>query len=112
MKAEEIYIAKAIEHGRCTESGDFTMGNAAFDRMEAALAELRRHDDRGASVLIGLLTHSNGWVRLEAATHLLPLQPEVACEALKKLEAGPQSYIEHGAKMVLQEWRAGKLKVP
>ena len=109
---KDRYIAAAAEHGRCTESGDYKRGNAAFDRMVAALAELRERADRGGSVLIELLNHPNGWVRLEAATHLLPLRTELASTILENLASGPQSQLEFIAKMVLQEWRAGRLNVP
>jgi len=109
---KDRYIAAAAEHGRCTESGDYKRGNAAFDRMIAALAELRERADRGESILIELLNHPNGWVRLEAATHLLPLRAELASTILENLASGPQSQLEFIAKMVLQEWRAGRLNVP
>jgi hypothetical protein len=77
----------------------------------AVLAQLRKCPDGGASVLIELLDHPNGWVRSSAATHLLPLRPDLATTALEALAAGPQSQLEFNANMVLREWRAGRLKV-
>jgi Domain of unknown function (DUF2019) len=112
MDPKDRYIADAAEHGHCTESGDFKRGNAAFDRMIATLAELRRRPDRGESVLIELLNHPNGWVRLEAATHLLPLRADISSAILEDLASGPQSLLEFVADIVLREWRAGRLKVP
>ena len=109
---KDRYVAEATEHGRCTDSGDYKKGNAAYDRMNAALAQLREHADRGESVLMELLNHPNGWVRLDAATHLLPLREELATQALEELASGPQSQVEFGAMMVLREWRAGRLNVP
>jgi hypothetical protein len=108
---KDRYIAAAAEHGCCTESGDYKRGNAAFDRTIAALAELRGRADRGESVLIELLNHPNGWVRLGAATHLLPLQAELASTILESLASGPRSQLEFNARMVLREWRAGRLNV-
>jgi Domain of unknown function (DUF2019) len=108
---KDRYIAAAAEHGQCTESGDYKRGNAAFDRAIAALAELRGCADRGESVLIDLLKHPNGWVRLGAATHLLPLQAELASTILESLASGPRSQLEFNARMVLREWRAGRLDV-
>src|SRR5882672_10225155 len=110
--SKDRYVAEATEHGRCTDSGDYKKGNAAYDRMKAALAELRGHADRGESALIELLNHPNGWVRLDAATHLLPLRAELAAQVLEDLASGPQSQVEFGAMMVLREWRAGRLNVP
>ena len=109
---KDHYVADAAEHGRCTESGDYKKGNAAYDRMIAALTELREQPDRGESVLVELLRHPNGWVRLDAATHLLPLRADLASKVLEELASGPQSQLEFGAMMVLQEWRAGRLTVP
>jgi hypothetical protein len=109
---KDRYLAAAAEHGRCTESGDYKKGNAAYDRMIAALAELRERSDRGESILIELLNHPNGWVRLDAAIHLLPLRAELASTTLENLASGPQSQLEFIAKMGLREWRAGKLNVP
>ena len=111
MDPKDRYIAEATEHGRCTESGDYKKGNAAFDRMKVALAELRGRADRGESILMELLNHPNGWVRLDAATDLLPLRAELASTILENLASGPQSQLEFMAKMVLREWRAGRLNV-
>jgi len=108
---KDRYIAEAVEHGRCTESGDYKRGNAAFDRMKAVLAELRGRADRGESILMELLNHPNGWVRLDAATDLLPLRAELASTILENLASGPQSQLEFIAKMVLREWRAGRPNV-
>src|SRR5260370_5508052 len=91
---KERYVAETAEHGRCTESGDYKRGNAAYDRMIAALAELRGRADRGESVLIELLDHPNGWVRLGPAIHLLPLRAELAATLLEDLASGLQSQLE------------------
>ena len=112
VDSKDRYIAEAAEHGRCTESGDYKKGNAAYDRMIAALAQLRGRADQGESVLMELLGHPNGWVRLDAATHLLPLRADLATQVLEDLASGPQSQLEFGAMMVLREWQAGRLNVP
>jgi hypothetical protein len=70
---KDRYIVEAAEHGHCTESGVYKRGSAAFDRMKAALAELRGRADKGESILMGLLNHPNRWARLDAAADLLPL---------------------------------------
>ena len=112
VNTRDLYVAAIAEHGRCKESGDYKRGNAAYDRMTAALAELRGRVDRGEAVLIELLGHENGWVRSAAATHLLPSQPELATAILEDLASGPQSKLEFNAMMVLREWRAGTLNIP
>jgi hypothetical protein len=111
MDPKDRYIAAAAEHGRCAESGDYKRGNKAFDRVLAAIAELQRYVDRGESVLTELLNHPNGWVSLGAATHLLPLRAELASKVLEDLASGPRSEVAFNARMVLREWRLGRLNV-
>jgi hypothetical protein len=79
--------------------------------MKAVLAELRGRTDRGESILMELLNHPNGWVRLDAATDLLPLRAELASAVLENLASGAQSLLEFIAEMVLREWQAGRLNV-
>jgi hypothetical protein len=101
-----------VEHGDCTERGHFRKGNAAYDAMIAALAELRRRADRGEATLLELLDHPNDWVKLAAATHLLPLRPDVASKLLEKLSSSPRGALRLNASLLLRQWRLGGLKVP
>jgi hypothetical protein len=112
VDAKDRYIAEAADHGRGLESGDSERANTAIERMMAALLELRGHADRGESILIELLNHPNAWVKLSAATDLLPLRAQLASTILENLASGPRSEVEFNAKMVLREWRAGRLKIP
>ena len=112
MDLKERYITEAAEQGRCTESADSERADAAYDQMMASLAELRRLADRGESMLIEMLSHPNRWVRLSAATHLLPLRADLASKILDDLAFGPRGELRFEAEMVLREWRAGRLKVP
>jgi hypothetical protein len=80
--------------------------------MMAALAKLRSQVDRGEAILVGLLGHPDGWVRLSAATHLLPLWADPASATLEDLASSPRAAPRFEAEMVLREWRAGRLKVP
>jgi hypothetical protein len=110
MNDRDRYIAEATEYGRCSETADSKKVNAAYHRLRAALEGLRAGPGRGESILTELLGHPNGWVRLWAATHLLPMRPELASSPLEELAAGPPGEMRFNAKMVLREWRAGRLK--
>lgn len=112
MDDKDSYIANAVEHGRCVEKGDYENGNVAIDLLMETLAKLRQHSDSGQSTLLTLLSHPNGWVKLFAATHLLPTRGELAASILENLASGPQSELEFNATMILREWRAGRLKIP
>ncbi|MBV8189004.1 MAG: DUF2019 domain-containing protein [Alphaproteobacteria bacterium] len=110
MNNRDRYIAEATEYGRCSEMADSKKVNAAYHRLAAVLTRMRAGSDRGESILIDLVNHSNGWVRLWAATDLLPLRAELASSTLEELAAGSPGELRFDAKMVLREWRAGRLK--
>ena len=112
MDEKNRYVIAAAEQGRFLESADSEKANAAFDTMMAALAKLRSQVDRGEAIPAELLDHPDGWVRVSAATHLLPLRAEPACTTLEGLASGPCGELPFEAEMVLREWRAGRLKVP
>jgi hypothetical protein len=106
----ERYIAHAKVHGEASETGDYKTGNKAYKQKHIALAELRKLPDRGEAALMSLLDHPHLWVRESAATHLLPLREELACAALEQMLMSSNKHVADDAKMVLQEWRNGRLK--
>jgi hypothetical protein len=77
---EIVSLRKPLSMVIAPRSAIFKKGNAAFDRMEVALGRLRQRDDKGESILRELLAHSDGWVRLASARHLLPLRADCACK--------------------------------
>jgi hypothetical protein len=93
------------------DRGDHKKCNAAYDTKMRALAKLREAHDRGRSSLTRLLDHEDPHVRCSAATHLLPLDEDAATRALEALTSEPP-FVGFNARMVLQEWKAGRLKVP
>ena len=112
MSEKSRYIAAAADYGRFSISGDHIRGNSAYREMKAALAELRKSADRGETILSEVLDHPNGWVRMMAATHLLPMRPELASSTLKNLASDPERDLRIEAELVLREWQMGRLKVP
>lgn len=105
------YVAAAHAHGDASQKGDYEKANEAYERLISALLELRQSNDKGAILLKEMLNNKDSYVRCAAATHLLPLEKEVAISALEQLAADQTSLAGFNAKMVLREWRAGKLKV-
>jgi hypothetical protein len=106
------YIAEAAEYGRCSDMASSKKVNAAYHRLAAVRRRMRAGSDQGESILVDLVNHSNRWVRLWAATDLLPLRAELASSALEELASGPPGELRLDAEMVLKEWQAGRLKVP
>lgn len=109
--AVDAYTRAAAVQGAATDRGDHEDANAAHDSLIRALSVLRDSSDRGRSALRGLLEHEDPHVRCWAATHLLPLDEEAAMRALEALTSEPP-FVGFNAKMVLREWKAGRLKVP
>src|SRR5579871_1127145 len=111
MTPTERYAAAAREHGDCARRGDSDAGNEAYRQIMAALGELRDSADHGEQALLELIDHSDEWVRVWASTHLLPICEEPARAVLERAANGPSSLVEFNAKMVLQEWQAGRLRL-
>jgi hypothetical protein len=109
VKIAERYIAAASQHGACSETGDYKVGNAEYHRMTKARQDLKKLPDRGVAVLMKLIEHPNDWVKSAAGAHLLALREELACAVLERLAAGPSRHVASDAELVLREWRAGHL---
>jgi hypothetical protein len=107
----EQYVAAAREHGKCTETGNYKSGNKAYDRIIAAIREMRKLPDRGEVILTELLFQPDDWVKMWAATHLLPLREAAASTVLARLASVSPGLLRADADMVLKEWRAGRLKI-
>lgn len=105
------YARAAAMHGAATDRGDHKQANAAHATLMSALAVLRESADRGRLVLTGLLEDEDTHVRCWAAAHLLPLDEDAATRALLALASEPP-FVGFNAKMVLREWKAGRLKIP
>jgi len=110
LSSAERYEAAARQHGKSTSIGEPDAANRAYVQMMEALQELHGEADQGRSILSKLVSHSDDWVKIWASTHLLPLAEIQARAILERIASGPPSLVEFNAKMVLQEWRAGRLR--
>jgi hypothetical protein len=106
------YVRAAEQHGESMERGDPKSANRAYDQLAEALRALRAMPDRGEAALRDLTNHQSDWVRVWASTDLLPLSEEQALTTLEDLATVESTFVRSDAKMVLKEWRAGRLKVP
>lgn len=105
------YAAAAERHGKSTGRGSAASSSRAYNQPMEALQELRA-PDRGEAALLDLTNHQSDRVRVWASTHLLPLNETQALAALEKLTAVATTAVHFNAKMLLEEWRAGRFKVP
>lgn len=74
--------------------------------------ELRRRGPEAQSALLKLLGDERGEVRSWAATHAPEFAPDRAEVVLGEIASGPESLEQFEARLVLEEWRAGRLRFP
>lgn len=99
--------------GVAMDKGMADAANDAHDAQALVLQRMRTLPDNGRSVLVGLLQDADPYVRSHAATALLPIDEAPALAVLEevaKLRRMP--IVSFNAEMVLQEWRAGRLRRP
>ena len=105
------YAEAAAQHYSAISAGKSALAKEADDELFRALKELRALPDKGITDLISLTSHVDVGVRVWAATHLLPYAESMAASILESActQKGISAF---DAKMVLYEWRAGRLVVP
>jgi len=110
-EAAAAYARAAIAHASAIADGDSSAANRAHELILAALRELRSGTDRGQSRLEYLAGRDQSAVQVWAATHLLPLNEPAALSILTRLKSESGEF-EFEASVTINEWKAGKLKVP
>ena len=101
----ERYRKSALEWAAASDNPD--LANRLFDRLYALYKVIRDLED-GKRALVSLMNDPEVPVRLMAATHSLPIAPEIAQQVLEDLERRADLY-SVTAKYTLKGWRAGKL---
>jgi hypothetical protein len=107
---EAIYITSCIEHDEGTESGDYRKANRAAKKIYATVTELKKNNK--LEFLFRLLDHENESVKLWSSSYLLDIdQDEQAITTLKSLIGIPKSLVSFSAKVTLDEWQKGTLRM-
>lgn len=115
MKAEVIelnsnlsnFVEMCEKKAELENSGNWETGNQLYNRIIAIYNELEtsgREKD-----LLELLDYKNPWVRLWAATFMLKVDSKKAEQVLEELST--LKFVGFDAKITLQEWRKGNLKL-
>ena len=104
------FVDAAGEFGRLSDDRDYEAGNRVHGEVMAAMQELKVEEEHGVPTLRRLAQHPDEAVREWAATYLLPFDAETAVGVLEELAAGSRRSTAFSARMVLQEWRDGRLK--
>jgi hypothetical protein len=105
------YRLFAQNHGRATLDGESAQANINYDRIIESLHKIRQFGNEGNVALLLLTEDADQSVRCWAATHSLNYNERKAKEILKKLSKG-KGIIAFDAKIILNEWKKGTLKLP
>ena len=105
----EKYIIAAKSYGKYSELGDSKKTNKSYDEIMSSLADINNLPDNGKQYLSELVDDENDYVVCWAATHLIPMDKKLAKRTLKRLTKGKPGIVRFDAKMVLEEWKAGRL---
>lgn len=100
------YTTTALERDSAMKSSKVARANRLFDRNHDLYMHLRLSDE-GRDGLWELRSHDHPAVREAAVTHSLPSHPDEAVRLLEEMEATGS----FDAKWILNEWRAGTLKL-
>lgn len=106
---ESAYRIHAKNHGTATQQGDYKLANKSHDELLKIKKRLYAFGEDGVAVLLRLLYDEDDAISCWAATHLLPIKPDEAMCVLSALSQ-KRGIIAFDAKMVLCEWKAGRLK--
>jgi hypothetical protein len=106
------YADAALIHRSATHEGKHKIANRAYGRISAVMRELKERGPQAQSALLRLLNDERIEVRGWAAAHALAFVPDQATRVLEDIASGPPSIEEFDAKMILQQWRTGRLRPP
>lgn len=106
-----IYLAAAALHGASAIEGEYRVTNRQARILIDVYCELRFRGLEAQRALLEFLDHADRGVRGWAAYHALEFAPEKGLPVLEEL-AMETGVLALDARMVLQEWRKGRLKIP
>jgi Domain of unknown function (DUF2019) len=108
---EEEFARLAIEHQGLMNACDSKAANKVQSRFSKHARAVRELPDRGASLLLKLINHTNSAVRAKAAYLLLPINERLAIQTLRPIAKSESPWESTNAEMIIKEWKAGELDV-
>jgi hypothetical protein len=106
----EQFTTYSVNKTKLQGEGDTKSANRNFDLLMMLAAKIRRLEDGGSSILNELIVSHHESTRLHAAYLLIPINPDLATDELKKLaKTASDVFILSSARTTLEEWTAGRL---
>jgi len=106
--ALKLFEESAMLHGESTLSGDYKLCNKHYECIIRCIEYL--YDNKEADTLKPFLDNKNTSVRMWAAYALLPLYTNM-CKSILSDLSNQKNILGLTAKITLQEWEKGNLKV-
>jgi hypothetical protein len=97
--------------GRALERGDSKSANRNYDKLVRLVPLIRAFGDAGTAALITLTTDDDDAVACLAAIYTLPVDEERALALLEGL-AAKRGIVAFTAKMCIEQWKKGEMKLP
>jgi hypothetical protein len=107
--AVKIIIDSAIKHSIASENGDYKVANKNYMLLQEAIYFLR--DKNRIDKLQDLISHNDISVRLSVASYLLIHNEEMAISVIKNIIEQKIPHKSFTARMVMEEWKKGNLKL-
>ena len=107
-EAVNIIIESSKKHAAATETGDYKIANKNYHLIKKAVDYLMQTDE--VQRLCELLDYDNASDQVWVASFLIKYDNQKAVNTLELIASQSIPHHSFDTKMVLQEWRKGKLK--
>ena len=97
-----------IQRGEALNVGNGKKANYHYDRIRKIIVFLKR--EKALMNLSIFFTHTNPYVRLDAAANLLPLYEKDCLKIMKAIEKDEKGIVVIEAEYTIKEWENGNLK--
>src|SRR3989338_3111499 len=92
--------------------GDYKSANKIVKKLERLYLAILEYEDDGINKLADLLIYDSPYVRIWAASGLLPYKPHEALKIIHSIKESDEPFASGFAEMILDLWENGQLKFP
>lgn len=112
QKLVEMLASAASDRGLALRAAEPRSANTLYKLMVTLYKEIKDRGLEAQRQILPLLRHENPNVRASAAYFALEFDPETAEPALERILEEEHNMVGFSSRMVLQQWREGKLRFP
>lgn len=112
QKLVEMLASAASDRGLALRAAEPRSANTLYKLMVTLYKEIKDRGLEAQRQILPLLRHENPNVRASAAYFALEFDPETAEPVLERILKEEHNMVGFSSRMVLQQWREGKLRFP